>query len=192
MDGAGDEFLAGAAFAADEHAGIARGHQSDALEDILHRRTSADDLFGFGDSVRGRGLGRWPTQQSVMDTLQRLLQVERLGQVIESSALDRTHRRRQIAKRCHDDDRQVGHELAKTRQRRQAIHAGQMDIKEEDIGPLLVRQREGLFGGSGHGNGVAVAAQSALERPAHRFFIVYNQDVFHRLTKSRSSFSREP
>ena len=43
MDGAGDQFLAGAAFAGDEDAGVARRHQGDALEDGLHRRAAADE-----------------------------------------------------------------------------------------------------------------------------------------------------
>jgi hypothetical protein len=46
VDGAGNEFLAGAALAGDEHARRRRRHKRDPLEDRLHRRTAADDRVG--------------------------------------------------------------------------------------------------------------------------------------------------
>ena len=182
MDGAGDQLLAGAAFAGDEHAGIARGHQSDALEDVLHRRTAADNLFGSGGIITrlGRGFRSRPTLEGTVDAVDGLLQIERLGQVIEGAALHRAHRRRQIAKRRHDDDRQVRHKLADARQSRQAVHARQTYIEDQHIGTLPFQQREPLFGGSGHRDRVPFAAEGALERPAHRFLIVNNENMFHR------------
>ena len=38
MNRPGDDFLAGAAFAADQHRGVAAGDQFDFLPDLLHRR----------------------------------------------------------------------------------------------------------------------------------------------------------
>ncbi len=45
MDGAGDQRLAGAAFAGDEHGGFGVGHAIDHLEDALHAVVVADDVF---------------------------------------------------------------------------------------------------------------------------------------------------
>ena len=44
MDGAGDEFLAHAAFAADQDGGVARGGPGDLLGDAAHHRAGADDF----------------------------------------------------------------------------------------------------------------------------------------------------
>ncbi len=44
-----------------------------------------------------------------------------------------------------------------------------------------MQQRETLFRGGSDRDGVAFAAQSALERPAHRFLVVNDQNVFHRM-----------
>ena len=45
--------------------------------------------------------------QGAADGVEGLVQVERLGEVIEGPALDGPHRRRQVAERRHDDDRRV-------------------------------------------------------------------------------------
>ena len=44
VDGAGDQFLADAAFAANQHGGLAGGGPGDFLGDLLHLRAAADDL----------------------------------------------------------------------------------------------------------------------------------------------------
>ncbi len=110
MNGAGDEFLARAAFSRDEDAGIARRHQRDALEHGLHRRGPADNLLRTGRVLgrRRRRLRRRSAQQGAIDRFHRLREIERFGQIIERSALDRPHRRRQIAERRHHDHRQFG------------------------------------------------------------------------------------
>jgi hypothetical protein len=182
MDGSGDQFLAGAALAGDEHASVARGHQGDALEHHLHDRAAADDFFR-ASCFRFRGsqhdLRRWPAEQGTVDCFQRLAQIEWFCQVIEGSALNRLDRRWQVAERRHDNHRQVGREGAQPRQRRQSIHARQTDIEDHDSGSLAGEEREGLFRGGRHRNGVALAAQGALQRPEHRFLIIHNQNVFH-------------
>ena len=40
---AGDQFLAGAAFAGDQRGGVAAGDLADELENLLHRLAAADD-----------------------------------------------------------------------------------------------------------------------------------------------------
>ena len=61
VQGGGDQFLAGAAFADDQHGGIGRGGQADRLEDLAHRGALADQL-GLGvDAFVGR-VGRVVTR----------------------------------------------------------------------------------------------------------------------------------
>ena len=43
INGAGDQFLAGAALAGDERGGVGGGDLADELEDLLHRLAAADD-----------------------------------------------------------------------------------------------------------------------------------------------------
>jgi len=47
VDGAGDEFFAGAGFAADEDAGVGGGGEFDEAEHLLHGGASADDVVEF-------------------------------------------------------------------------------------------------------------------------------------------------
>ena len=48
MDGAGDQFLAGAAFAGDQHRGVEIGDAAHELIDALHLRAGADEAVAAG------------------------------------------------------------------------------------------------------------------------------------------------
>ena len=181
VNGAGDELLSGSAFSGDEHGGVARRHQGDALERGLHHGAAADELLRVGGvGVRRRGgVRRRPALQRPVDRLQRLAQVERLGEVVEGAVLHGPDGGGEVAERGDDDHRGVGGQLAQPAQRRQAVHAGQAHVEDDGVGPLLGRERERLLGGGGRGDGMAFGGQGALQRPADRFLIVHNQDVFH-------------
>ena len=45
VDGVGDQFLAGAAFAEDQHAAVGAGHQGELLAQRLHGNAFADDAW---------------------------------------------------------------------------------------------------------------------------------------------------
>ena len=51
MDGPGDQFLAGAALAQDQHRGLGLGDVLDQLHDLPHRRALADDFLVAGHLV---------------------------------------------------------------------------------------------------------------------------------------------
>jgi len=51
VDGAGNEFLAGAGFAEDENGGIGGADSFEFLEDLLQRAAFADDLVEHGGFV---------------------------------------------------------------------------------------------------------------------------------------------
>ena len=110
MDGPGDQFLAGAALAGDEDAGVARRHQGDALEDRLHGRAAADDLLGAGrpaQSARRAAAEARPGAEGPRHRFEGLVEVERLGQVIERPALDGPDRGVEVAEGGHDDHRRI-------------------------------------------------------------------------------------
>jgi len=48
MDGASDQFLAGSAFAGDEHGGVEVGDAADELINALHLRAGADETVAAG------------------------------------------------------------------------------------------------------------------------------------------------
>src|SRR3954447_14221492 len=48
MQGAGDQLLASAALAGNQHTGVMSGDEGDALEDGLNGRTAADELLAIG------------------------------------------------------------------------------------------------------------------------------------------------
>ena len=54
VNGAGDEFLPGAAFATDEYARFGRGHERDPFENALHERAFADDRIRGGINLKIR------------------------------------------------------------------------------------------------------------------------------------------
>ncbi len=138
MNGTGDEFLAGAALAGDQHARLARRHQGDALEHRLHRRTAADNFVLRGKPrLWSRGVGRRGPIERTVQGIQCLTQVERLRQIVERAAFDGLDCRRQIAERGDDQDRHVGRRFVQPSQRRQTVHAGQAHVENDCIRPLL-------------------------------------------------------
>ena len=97
VDRAGDQFLAGAALAEDQHGHVLGGDAADGLVDLLHGRRAADDRVGArrGDlgsvgSPKTAGVAciRRSSNGLANDLLE-LVQIDRLEQVLERAALHR-------------------------------------------------------------------------------------------------------
>ncbi len=179
---ASDQLLSGAAFAGDENAGIARRHQGDALEDHLHGRTGADDLFRPGDRTRGPGIGRrlvlkGTALQSTGHRFQGLIEIERLGQIIEGAAFDRPDRCAEIAESGHHDDGSILGQLPEPAQGTEAVEPRQADIEDDRIGPLLLGLFESFLGTRCDDDLVPLGRQRPLQRPTHCFFIIDDKDM---------------
>src|SRR6266581_6164549 len=106
MQGARDEFLAGARVAVDQHRRMRLRETPDGAEHFLHRRCLAEDFRGhagrFSRTVAVFALFEGPPHQ-----IDRLVDVEGLGQVLEGAALKRGHSRIEIGIGGHDDDQEV-------------------------------------------------------------------------------------
>ena len=102
----GDELLARARLAGDQHRDDALAQPADRAEHVLHRRRLAEDLRHLG----GRRVGLALVQaflDGAADQVDRLGHVEGLGQVVEGAALEGADGAVEIGVRRHDDDRQV-------------------------------------------------------------------------------------
>ena len=100
------QFLAGAGFAGDHHRHVALRQAADGAEHVLHRRRLAQHLGRGGHALLGHFLAL-AFLHGAADQLDRLGQVERLGQVFEGAALEGRHGAVQVGERRHDDDRQA-------------------------------------------------------------------------------------
>src|SRR5262249_37420960 len=107
----GHQLLAGAAIAGDEHTGVARGDQGNALEDHLHRRAAADNLLRGGRFWPRRGVRQFfgglvslSFDQRPGHRVQGLVEVEGLGEVIKRPALHGPYGGAEVAESRYDDD----------------------------------------------------------------------------------------
>ena len=109
MDGLGDQLLAGAAFAGDQHGGIGVGHAFHDAQDLLQQGAAADDVVE-GEAVveRPAQLGVLAVQLSLLDhpvdLVPQLDVVERLLQVVQRALLDGLDRRLDGAEGGQEDD----------------------------------------------------------------------------------------
>ena len=92
-----DQFLAGAAFALDEHGDVLRRHAADRLINRLHRRGAADERIDVGRQpplIERHGDFVEPAQlQSALGGIDQHSQLNRLYQIVERSLLRRLDRR---------------------------------------------------------------------------------------------------
>src|SRR5262249_3793803 len=121
-----------------------------------------------------------------LDSLQRLIVIERLGQIFEGAVLNGTNRSVEIPEGRDGNDRRATGNLPQPGQSRKAVHTRQPYVHDDDVRYLLGRECQSFFGRSGGGDAKAVAGQAALERPANRLFIIDDQHV---RSRGRHDFS---
>ncbi len=177
VDRAGRQFLAGAAFSAQQDAGLRGGRQRDAFEHLLHHGRSSHQPGGVFRAGRRRELR--PAGHCPPDRPLGRLQVERLNQVLERALADGLDGRVQIAVGGDDDDRRIAATLAQLLHRRQAVQAGQADVEHHGIGRLLGGQFQRLLGGRGRDHFVAQAFPQAAQGPADARFVIHDQQSRH-------------
>jgi hypothetical protein len=72
VDGLGDEFLAGAGFALQQHGGVGRGDPGDELEHVAEGRRAAEQALGAGEP-RAPGSGSsFSMNQAISPSLPRI------------------------------------------------------------------------------------------------------------------------
>jgi hypothetical protein len=177
VDRTGQQFLARAALAADQHAGVRGRHQPRLGQHLGHAGAAADDLAAPGAIAVERRRPRRVHAQRLLYLGQQLLAVEGLGQVGVRAARRGVHRIRDAAVRGQQDDRQrrvVGAHLV---EQRQAVHAGQAHVGDQQRRqPDGQMRQRGL--GAGHGlHGVAGRGQPHGDQAQQVGVVVDQQDV---------------
>ena len=197
VDGAGDQFLAGAALAGDQHGHVLGGDAADGLVHLAHGRAGADDgpvhvgvRGGLGDHGR---LAHPPGHlQRLADHPPQLVRVERLEQVVVGALLHRLDGRVRGLGHGDEDDRDARVDAADLLVDLQAGLVGQAQVEENDVRRPGADPLEAFGAGGGHLDPVSRRG----ERLAHLLrdqgrVIVDEQQVGHgRLHPGRSGVSR--
>ena len=108
MQGPRDKLLAGAGLAGDEYIDLRMRQPTNGAKHLLHGRRLANEHglpavgVGTGRRILAAGTGG-PTHQ-----VDRIIDIKRLGQILEGTALVGGHRTVQIGMRGHDDGGQTG------------------------------------------------------------------------------------
>jgi len=182
MDGPGNEFFPRAALAGNQHTGVARRHQGDALVDGLHGRAASDHLLlpqlGDGNVLcRSGGAIALSRPHCMRRDLQGLVQVERLGQVIECPPFHRPDGGIQVPKRRGHDHPRPGRLFTKLGQGRKPVHPRQTHIQKDRVGLEAFGLGNALLGRRSHRRLVARFLQGTLQDPANGLLVVDDQNA---------------
>ena len=187
MDGAGDELLAGAALARDEHGGQAVGGLPDGLEDLEHLAAPADEV------VEAPLAAELPLERLVLVpealALQRvredeldLVHLERLGDVVVRAELHRLHRRLGGRERGDDHHDGLGRVLLRRPEHREAVHLPHPEVGDDQVEHLTREGLDRLRAALADRDVVALLLQHDREEVAHAALVVHHEDpgVRHR------------
>ena len=172
------QLLAGARLAGDHHRQVGRHQARQRPVDLLHGRRAADQrqalalLRRIGVALHRRGRRR----QRAVHHRDQFVEVERLGQVFEGAALGGAHRRQQRRLRAHDDDAQVGPELADARHEVEAVLVGHHHVGDDELALAFLDPLPQRRGGAGAAHIVALAAQRLVQDGADGAIVVGDQD----------------
>lgn len=189
VEGSGDEFLAGAAFAEDEDGGVGIGDAFDHAEDVLHALAGADDLgeavflaeFATEEGIFVDGLG---VGEGALDGEAEFFEFERFFEVIvgaELHGLDGAFDGTEAGD--HDDDGGGG-EGAGLADDLEAMRAGlvEVEIGDDEIGLMF---GEGIGDAIGVGEGedvVTLAAEDFGDHLHHGQLVIDENDLGHAWT----------
>ncbi len=187
VQGAGDELLAGAALAGDQHRGRGVG---DALEDGVHvddRLALADDPEAgrplargggrHGDLPRGVGVGEVPRAQGLLDDDPHFVLIEGLGDEIEGARLQRLDGDVHRAVGRHHHHGAGGVVAQRGAEQLHPVDLGHAQIGDHQVDVVLFEEGQGRLAVFCGVNVVAVAAELSDEHLAQVRFVVDDEDL---------------
>jgi hypothetical protein len=111
--------------------------------------------------------------------LDRVVHVERLGQVLERAALERGYRAFEVRVRRHDDHRRRRQLRAQLLHEFEARKTGHADVAHDDLGSFLSHAVEGFERRAERAVRDALARERLLEHPADGAVVVDDPDRVH-------------
>src|SRR5208283_2162253 len=184
-----DEFLAGAAFAINEHAAIGGSGDGDLLAQSFHRHAVADHLVAMVKFAAQHQV--FFLQAALLDSIAHedrdLFEGERLLDEIEGAKFRGAHGGFNAAVTGdHDDGGGVGN-IADAAEGFHAINAGQPDVQKDDLEITGGDAIERFFGGAHGFHNVMFVAKDGSKGFADTRFIVHDQDFVRRAHESLST-----
>ena len=135
VDGARDQFFAGAAFAGDQHRGVGGRDGLDGVKDLLHGFALADDVLGTGDFGDGFAqahvffFGAFVSER-LLHQMRDLVGIERLGDVVVGAVLERGDGGFDRGVAGHHDDDEIGIDLMHAALQFDAVGAAHLDVEQ--------------------------------------------------------------
>ena len=168
MQGAGDQLLARAAGAADQHRGVGGRHLLDQLHDPLHGRAGADQAVArrlVGELLHPLPLapGQLHLLVGLLDVDFQLGQVEGLGQVVVGAPLHGLDGRLDAAVGGQHERLQLRLALLELCQQLDAAHARQVQVEQGDVDTRLGRLGQRLLAAAGRGHSHALPLEAARQ-----------------------------
>ena len=184
MDRLGHDVLAGAALAFQQHGRrLAGADLSDQLHHVVHRLTLADQLdVAVALSLFGLEPPHIPPQsgglQRLLDDHRELVEIDRLGQVVEGPELHRLHGALDRAVGGHHHHRDLRLLLPDPFENLYSGGIGQAVVQHQQVAVFFLEQLEGGLAGLGLGDLVPLVLEPRLHRPADQLLVLDDQDVF--------------
>ena len=173
-----DEFLAGARFARDQHRHVRLRQAADGAEHFLHGRRLAEDFGRFGGSGFDARFAQAFLQRAA-NQFDRLVDIERLGEVFEGTALEGGDRRIEVGKGGDDDDRQARVARLDGRQQVEAGLARHADVGHQHLRCFGFERGHRIACVGKAAGGEVLARQCFFQHPADRGVVVDYPDRFH-------------
>ena len=192
MHGFGNDFLAGSAFALQEHGGAAVRHLGDQVEDLQHRLAFADDVFEVVALLEGAlqldvfFFGPAPSHGGA-HVRQQFFVVPGFGDEVGGPRLHGAHRVLHRAVGGDHDDGQASFVGANFAQNLNAIAAREGEIEQDQVERMFADALQPCLAGGGGFHREAFHLQQSLQRFADLGFIVNNE---HRSREARRSIHK--
>ena len=173
-----DQLLAGAGLAGDQHRGTRLRQPPDGAKHLLHRRRLAEDFRCFTDRLEP---GPFPPAFAERPAYEfdRLVDIERLGQVFVGAALERRDRGFQIRVRRHHDYRHARVLLLHLLQQLDARGARHAHVGHQHLRCAFVQRFERIGRRSKRVECHPLTCQGFFEHPAYRAVIINDPDRHH-------------
>ena len=186
MNGLGEQFLARAALARDQHARIGCRNHLRLLQNLFHALVARDDLGrpAFLD------IGRAGHLERLLDRDHEFVFVDRLGQETERAALRRNNRIRNRAVRRDDHDAQSRRTGLQLFQQPDAVHLVHAQVGDDEVGREAIQRRQRLVRALDGLDVVTLGAQANTQQAQQSRIVIDEQDLAFGLGGSGRPYRR--